>query len=563
MIAKIYDLKTKLTVLVLLIFSFHLITAQTEFITTWKPGNTQTPTVTSTPFVSSNTQAWMPIQGTGFTVEWEEVGFPAHHATVTNQNSTQHILLDFGTAHNPVPANATYRVKISNGNVYRILFNEVIPVNTVNNLLGDSSKIIEINQWGSPVWSSMAFSFAGCSNLDLKATDSPNLSLVTDMQYMFSGCISLVGNPSINNWDTSQNTNLNATFHGCVLFNQPLNNWNTSNVTSMGVTFMMAQNFNQPLSNWDTSEVTDMTSMFFMAKAFNQPIGNWNVSKVTDMEFMFSNAWVFNQDITSWNTGEVIQMNHMFQNAKLFNQPIGSWNTSKVTTMQGMFLTATAFNQPIGNWNTISLNNMVSMFNGASSFNQSLTGWNTSNVISMNNLLTNAVSFNQNLGNWNLSSLTSAYGMFQNSGLTCQNYDNTLYGWSLNPATPSNINLESASPMIYTHPAAVTARNYLITTKGWTFTGDSYDSTCESDLSVSEAAFSNEVLIYPNPVSDFIYIKNLKDAESYKVFDTSGRLVLKGNFSFQDIGVKTLPKGNYILQLKTKDKVKNLKFIKK
>ncbi|MBD8084413.1 BspA family leucine-rich repeat surface protein [Chryseobacterium caseinilyticum] len=562
MIAENYSLKRKLTTLLLLIFSIQLMTAQNEFITTCKPGNIQTQQPSNTPFPSSNTQAWIPIRGTDFTVYWEEVGFPAHNATVTNQNSTQHILLDFGTPYNPVHANATYRVKISNGNVHRILFHEAIAGTTINDLMGDNSKITEINQWGSPIWSSMANSFAGCTNLDLKATDSPNLSMVTDMQYMFAGCISLVGNPSINNWDTSQNTTLDATFHGCALFNQPLNNWNTSNVTSMGVTFMMAQNFNQPLGNWDTSEVTDMTSMFFMAKAFNQPIGNWDVSKVADMEFMFSNAWQFNQDISGWNTGEVILMNHTFQNAKAFNQPIGSWNTSKVTTMHGMFAGATAFNQPIGNWTTSSVINMNSMFQSASSFNQNLAGWNTSQVNYMQNMFTGAINFNQSLGTWNLSSLLLASGILQNSGLNCQNYDSTLYGWSLNPATPNNINISSVSPMIYTHPAAVIARNYLINNKGWTITGDSYDDKCISALSTQDNVLESDFSIYPNPASDFIYFKNIKDGVSYIIFDNSGRIVLQNNLDKNQIDVRILMKGNYIIQLKTKSSVKNFKLIK-
>ena len=45
-------------------------------------------------------------------------------------------------------------------------------------------------------------------------------------------------------------------------FNQPLNNWDTSNVTNMGWMFVYAEAFNQPLNNWDTSNVTNMGWMF-------------------------------------------------------------------------------------------------------------------------------------------------------------------------------------------------------------------------------------------------------------------------------------------------------------
>ncbi|PQA98037.1 hypothetical protein B0A70_00160 [Chryseobacterium piscicola] len=558
------DMKFTLLSFICFVFSFNIIKAQNEFITTWKPSNIQNPIPDSPPYISSSTQAWAPFRGTGYTIFWEEVGYPSHNMTMANVSSSNQVLLDFGTPHNPIPGNATYKVKVSNGsgNFYRIAFRDNTLIGNMNDIMGDSSKILEINQWGSIAWSSMGSAFSGCTNLNMLAIDSPNLMGVSDMSYMFQGCSTLSGNTSFNNWNISSVTSLLGTFSGCYLFNQPIGNWNTSNVQSMAALFLMAQNFNQPIGNWNTSQVSAMDAMFNSAKNFNQAIGNWNVSNVLEMEFMFANAWAFNQPLESWNTSQVTEMNGMFLFAKAFNQPIGSWNISKVTKLQNMFTSAIVFNQPIGNWNTSNATSMSAMFQNATSFNQNISNWNTSQVTSIQNMFTNATIFNQNLGNWNLFSLLYAGGVFNNSGLSCQNYDSTLYGWSIHPQTPNNINLNSASPLIYTHPAAVNARNFLITTKGWTIAGDSYDDKCESILSTKEITAENQLLIYPNPASDYVYIKNLKGRANYKFFDNSGRLILQNSSDKNKINIRTLTKGNYFLLVETKDMVKTFKILK-
>lgn len=553
----------KFTFLLILVLFCVSAKAQNEFITTWKPGNQQNPLPNSPPFPSSNTQVWAPFKGTNYTVYWEEVGYPSHNSTIVGITSQNQVLLDFGTPLNPVPANATYNVKVTDGagNFHRIAFRD--NESGINTSMGDFSKILEINQWGSTLWSSMNGAFTGCLNMDMTATDSPNLTNVTDMAGIFSGCQSLIGNSSINNWDISEVTNLSAAFNSCMLFDQPLGNWNTAKVLNMGAMFLMCQNFNQPIGNWNTSQVIAMDAMFNNARKFNQPIGNWNVSNVAEMEFMFSNAWAFNQPIENWNVSGVWQMNHMFLNTKAFNQPIGNWNTSGVTAMNGMFYNAIAFNQPIGSWNTSNVVNMSTMFQGAVAFNQNIGTWNTSQVTNMQNMFTGASSFNQNLGTWNLSALVNASGMLQNSGLNCKNYDNTLYGWNLNPATPNGINISSAAPMIYANSAAVAARSNLISAKGWTIAGDSYDNGCESALSAHESTLSDNFGIYPNPASDFIYLKNLKRGITYKIYDFVGRLHLQNTLEKNQIDIRNLPIGNYILQITTDNAIKNLKIVKK
>ena len=129
-----------------------------------------------------------------------------------------------------------------------------------------------------------------------------------------------------------------------------INDWDTSEVTDMSELFLNAHEFNSPIGNWDVSKVENMNGMFWSANSFNQPIGNWDVSNVTNMKSMFATATSFNQPIGDWDVSNVKDMSLMFCNAKSFNQPLEKWDVSNVTNMDDMFFIATSFNQDINSW---------------------------------------------------------------------------------------------------------------------------------------------------------------------------------------------------------------------
>ena len=205
-------------------------------------------------------------------------------------------------------------------------------------------------------------------------------SEVTDMSKLFLNAHEF--NSQIGDWDVSNVTTMHAMFDNAFRFNQNINTWDVSNVKDMSEMFSSNESldFNQPLNNWDVSSVTNMSYMFHLAESFNQPLNNWDVSNVTDMSAMFGDAIRFNQNINNWDVSNVANMSNMFRKAKSFNQPLDNWDVSNVTNMSNMFMYAKSFNQPLNNWDVGNVTDISRMFADAKSFNQPLDNWDVSNV---------------------------------------------------------------------------------------------------------------------------------------------------------------------------------------
>ena len=182
----------------------------------------------------------------------------------------------------------------------------------------------KITQWGDISWKSFKFSFAWSPNLDIDATDTPNLKNVLSMNSMFYKARALKGNKSFNDWDISNVTDISDLFCNAVSFNAPVNNWNVSNVTNMEGTFFNAKLFNQPLNNWNTSNVTNMEEMFSGALIFNQDISAWNTSNVTNMRYMFKLTPSFNNhDLSVWKVYKTRYYRHFMDDSGTGNTEPG------------------------------------------------------------------------------------------------------------------------------------------------------------------------------------------------------------------------------------------------
>jgi surface protein len=262
-------------------------------------------------------------------------------------------------------------------------------------------QLININAWGNGSTFAFDLDATTAPNIDrVSVTNGPTNSSASFIKYggnaayhsqrMFYGASTDVKN-QINQLDTSHLTNIKT------LLVSGLEYWNYSlaSVTSLSDYFSgssTSDSYPYPIdsriNNWDTSNVTDMSRTFISNDNFNQTLNNWDTSSVTNMEDMFRNS-VFNNNISSWDTSTVTNMSGMF-NSSLFNQDISGWNVSSVTDMSYMFGDSTTgdttdFNQDISSWNTGSVTNMESMFNENTAFDQDISGWNVSNVTNATN----------------------------------------------------------------------------------------------------------------------------------------------------------------------------------
>jgi len=330
-----------------------------------------------------------------------------------------------------IPSGATIRLSLSPDNLQRFYIAHG----------SDRLLLSDVEAWGTAGWTGMQNAFQGCENLDVSASDIPDLNNVSSCALMFTGCSSLTGPTNINDWNMSTVTSIALMFEGASSFNQSLDSWNTANVTNMNQVFKDATIFNGNISSWNTSAVTSMSGMFWNAQAFNQNIGAWTTNNVNNMSFMFTGAAAFNQPLNSWVTSNVLNMSFMFYSASTFNQPLNLWNTVNVNNMSFMFRDAVDFNQPIGSWNTVNVANMSNMFRNASNFDQPIGSWNTVNVQSMSEMFWNATSFNQPIGSWNTINVTNMQRMFFNASV----FNQTLNTWNTSNVTNMSSMFHSAT----------------------------------------------------------------------------------------------------------------------
>ena len=154
-------------------------------------------------------------------------------------------------------------------------------------------------------------------NIDFYSFNPEN---ITNMSYMFYGCISLETLPDISKWDTRNVSDMSYMFHNC------------ESLKSL-----------PDISNWNTSKVTNMSYMFYNCKSLKSlpDISKWNIRNVIDMSYMFHCCLSLKSlpDISKWNIEKVINMNKMFYNcSSLYSLPnISKWKFNKNVTKYYMF----------------------------------------------------------------------------------------------------------------------------------------------------------------------------------------------------------------------------------
>jgi surface protein len=240
-----------------------------DFVTIWN-----TDGITSLQFELGNNNVPTPYY-------WEEVGNASNNGTGTFSATNSNWFTITGL---PNSSGAKIRLAIS-------------PQITQFRVSHTQNRLLEVAQWGDAQWraNGLEGAFNSCSEMNVTATDAPNLSNVTSLSRIFVGCRKLVGS-NLGDWNVSTVQNMTSVFHGCHLFNSNITSWNTSNVTSMFRMFFDAKTFNQNISSWNVGKVTNMNDMFNTAEFFNQDLSSWCVENIATKPSGFdNNTWRWNK----------------------------------------------------------------------------------------------------------------------------------------------------------------------------------------------------------------------------------------------------------------------------
>lgn len=290
---------------------------------------------------------------------------------------------------------------------------------------GDKAKITEISNWGLFDFTETR-TFQGCTNMDITATDVPNIS-GTDFTSNFYNADGIT---TVQDWS----------------------GWNMSGVTNYTNCFAENGSFNGNLDNWVHSGVTSVSKMFNNATAFNGNLNTWDVSGVTTWTEFARGATSFNGDVSGWTPSGA--MTSAFLGCSSFvGNGCSTWDVSGVTSASALFSQCTSFSDNIASWDTSSITNMTSMLRNCDAFDRNISGWSVSQVSSLTNFMIDA------------------------TGLSTAAYDTLLVGWEadLQAAYPSgvgyphtiNVNFGGSQ---FTLGGAGAARTSLISIFGWTIT---------------------------------------------------------------------------------------------
>ncbi|MEM6602259.1 MAG: BspA family leucine-rich repeat surface protein, partial [Verrucomicrobiota bacterium] len=184
-----------------------------------------------------------------------------------------------------------------------------------------------------------------------------------------------------------------------------------------------------------------------------------NADKLTSIDQWGSNAW---------QSMELAFANCSNMDIEAADAP----NLENLTNMRAMFLLCDNMDADLDEWNVENVTNMEGLFAFCSKFNGTVGSWDVSQVTDMSDLFSLALKFDQDLGGWELTNVTKMNGMLNKSGLSQENYNQTLIGWAAAETTPTDLVL-NAFGLTFCGEAAQAARTKLIEQLGWQITGDS------------------------------------------------------------------------------------------
>ena len=136
----------------------------------------------------------------------------------------------------------------------------------------------------------MSYMFSGCTNLENADLSNRNAPLLTDINFIFNGCIKLKS-VDFTNFKTPSLTLMKSMFSECgIIESIDVSSFNTSSVTNMNRIFYGCSSLTIiDVSDFDTSSVTDMSYIFGGCSNLKYlDISNFNFEKVQSKGDMFN-----------------------------------------------------------------------------------------------------------------------------------------------------------------------------------------------------------------------------------------------------------------------------------
>jgi hypothetical protein len=125
----------------------------------------------------------------------------------------------------------------------------------------DVSKLRNLTQWGTGKFVSLESSYRDATNLNITASDTPNISTVTDISFAFKDNEN--NTVDFSNWSVQNVTNVSNTWRGYTGSNPDITgiNWQAAQIQIWSNAFLNSS-FNRDLTSLDFTAVTTMDQCF-------------------------------------------------------------------------------------------------------------------------------------------------------------------------------------------------------------------------------------------------------------------------------------------------------------
>jgi len=240
--------------------------------------------------------------------------------------------------------------------------------NQANN--SERLKFLDVIQYGDIVWQDWYRMFDSCENLNVSATDSPNMINVVRSSFAFRNCISMVECGDIDMVNVEDGYQM---FKSCNVFN-PTNFSPTLDVLTDGYQmFRDCQAFNPTNFSPTLDVLTNGHQMFYNCQAFNPTNFSPTLAMLTNGDLMFYNCQAFNPTNFSPILDVLTTGNMMFNNCQAFNPTNFSPILDVLTTGNRMFynctLSTAIYSQILINTESGNSNSNVPFHGGNSQYN--------------------------------------------------------------------------------------------------------------------------------------------------------------------------------------------------